>query len=110
MTFSLHIISRIVTLVKRNLDKSSDNSPMSDSLVARMEKVLNAEISGIIFIPLFASLMARGVLYANDFPWQAGLALTILATVGASFLYGKQSLTWSDDNKMPTTPVELENK
>eukprot|EP00957_Ditylum_brightwellii_P136422 10404849-Ditylum_brightwellii.AAC.1 len=49
--------------------------PLSDALVERCTTIINAEISGLIFIPLFASLMARGVFYVNDFPWAIGVAL-----------------------------------
>ena len=71
-------------------------APMSDALVERMGKVLNAAITGYIFIPFFASFMARGVAYVNGFPALAGVALAVVATGGASFLYGKQSLTWQE--------------
>jgi hypothetical protein len=91
-----------VTLVKRSMSQSADNyTPMSDALVARMGQVLNAAITGILCIPLFASLMARGVTYMEDFPLPAGIVLTALATGGASFLYGKQSLTWQEPVAAP---------
>jgi hypothetical protein len=72
--------------------------PMSDKLVARMQQILNAEITGLVSIPLVAALMARGVLYWDDFPWPAGAALTAVATAGASFFYAKQALTWKEDD------------
>lgn len=69
---------------------------MSDKLAARMQQILNAEITGLVSIPLVAAMMARGVGYFDGFPWQAGVALTVLATGGASFFYAKQALTWKD--------------
>lgn len=117
------------------MDKS-DYVPMSDALVNRMEKVLNAAITGMpgignwgrrwpasylvlltktllgllslllpllhfdrvgyLFIPFFAAFMSRGIAHVDGFPAVAGIALTLLATGGASFLYGKQSLTWEE--------------
>ena len=79
---------------------------MSDALVGRMHKVLNAAITGYIFIPFFASFMARGVAYVDGFPILVGVALTVLATGGASFLYGKQSLTWEEPSVQPMPPSE----
>jgi hypothetical protein len=70
---------------------------MSDRLAKRMAAVLNAEISGVVTIPLLATLMARGVTYWNDFPWPVGLALTVLISGGSCYYYGKQALTWTDE-------------
>ena len=92
-----------VILVRRGMNKSP-YSPMSDALVERMGKVLNAAITGYLFIPFFASFMARGVAYVNDFPPLAGVVFTVLATGGASFLYGKQSLTWHEPPPSSQSP------
>lgn len=86
-----------VTLVRRQMNRDEEYKPMSDELVKRMQQVLNAEISGLLFIPMLGSLMARGVLYVDGFPWQAGLALVLLGLGGSSYLYAKQALTWNDD-------------
>jgi hypothetical protein len=67
-------------------------------LVARLQQIINAEITAVLSIPLVATLMARGVWYWDDFPWPAGLALAILATVGSFFIYGRQALTWTEDD------------
>ena len=78
---------------------------MSEALVGRMGKVLNASISGYLFIPVFASLMARCVGYVDGFPALAGVGLTVLATAGASVLYGKQSLTWEEPVPKPSSDL-----
>lgn len=52
----------------------------------------------MLSIPLVATFMSRGVLYSNDFYWPAGLAISITATVGSFYLYGKQALTWAEDD------------
>lgn len=71
---------------------------MSDKLANRLKQVMNAEISAMLSIPLLATFMSRGVLYSDDFPWPAGIVLAVLTTGGASFLYGKQALTWTEDD------------
>jgi hypothetical protein len=93
------VVVFLVTLVKRGMAPATATTfePMSDKLVARMQQILNAEITGLVSIPLVAAFMARGVLYWDDFPWQAGAAFTVVATGGASFFYAKQALTWKDN-------------
>lgn len=73
---------------------------MSEKLAKRMRAVVNAEISGVVTIPLLATFMARGATYANDFPWPAGLVLAVAASGGACYYYGKQAFSWKevDDN------------
>lgn len=70
---------------------------MTEKLASRLKSVITAEISAILSIPLLATFMARGVLYSDDFPLPAGIAIVALATGGSFFLYGKQALTWSED-------------
>jgi hypothetical protein len=70
---------------------------MTEKLASRLKTVITAEITAILSIPLTATFMARGVLYSNDFPLPAGIALVALTTGGAFFSYGKQALTWSED-------------
>jgi len=47
-------------------------------------------------VPLTATFMARGVGYAEDFPWQAEAALAALVFGGLSFKYVKEALTFED--------------
>jgi hypothetical protein len=70
---------------------------MTEKLASRLKSVITAEITAILSIPLLATFMARGVLYWDDFPLPAGIALVALTTGGSFLLYGKQALTWSED-------------
>jgi uncharacterized membrane protein len=90
-----------ITFVKRGapLFQGESVDPMSEKLAKRLQSIVNAEISAILSIPLLATLMARGVGYANEFPWQAGAAITTLALVGSGALYARQALTWSEEEK-----------
>ena len=71
--------------------------PMSPKLAARMTSIINAELLAIGAIPLAATLMARGVGYAEWLPWQAGAAPAGLALVGLGYKYVKEALEWSED-------------
>lgn len=88
-----------IVYIKRagGLFGNSKIEPLSEKLSGRLHKVLNAELSALLFTPLAATVMARGVSYSQDFPWQAGLALTGVALLGSSALYAKQALTWTED-------------
>ena len=85
------IIQRSVTL--RN---DGEVAPMGEKLAARMTTIINAELLAIGSIPLAAALMARGVGYAEWFPWQVGAAATALALGGLGFKYVKEALEWTD--------------
>jgi putative membrane protein len=79
------------------LFQNEEIAPMSEALATRVRKVLNAELSAVLSIPLLATLMARGVGYDNgQFPWQAGAAVSVLTLVGSGALYAKQALTWEE--------------
>jgi len=71
---------------------------VSEKLAGRLQQVINAEISAILTIPLLATLMARGVWYWQGFPWPVGLVTAIAATGGSFFFYGRQALTWTEDD------------
>lgn len=66
-------------------------APLSDALVDRLTRIINAELLALITIPLFGSLMARGVLYMEDFPWALGVALYAVSLGGAGFKYGSEA-------------------
>ena len=66
-------------------------NPLSDALVDRMTTIINAELLALFTIPLLASLMARGVLYVEDFPWFIGAGLYAVSLIGAGFKYGKEA-------------------
>lgn len=89
-----------VTFYRRKFARNDgkDVPPVSEKLAGRLQQILNAEITAVLSIPLVATLMARGVWYWDDFPWPAGLTLAIAATVGSFYLYGRQALTWTEDD------------
>ena len=72
-------------------------APMSEKLAARMTSIINAELLAIASIPLAATLMSRGVGYAEWLPWQAGAAPATLALGGLGFKYVKEALDWTED-------------
>lgn len=87
------------TIIKRAAAKKDSGiyEPLSDKLQQRLQSVVNAELTGIAFIPLTATLMARGVGYSEDFPWQIEAGLAALVFAGASAKYVLEVLNWSDE-------------
>ena len=83
-------------IIKRNTGSPSPG-PMSAKLAARMSSVINAELLAVASIPLAATLMSRGVGYAEWFPWQVGAAPTALTLVGLGYKYIKEALDWQED-------------
>ena len=73
---------------------------LGEKLSARMQKIINGELLAIGSIPLAAALMARGVAYSENMPWQAGAAPVALVSLGLSAKYVKEALTWSDEDKV----------
>lgn len=70
---------------------------LSPKLIARLNSIINAELLAVVSIPLTASLMARGVGYAEWLPWQAGAAPVALAFGGLGYKYVTEALDWSDE-------------
>ena len=66
-------------------------APLSDALIERITRIINAEILALVSIPLLASLMARGVFYIDDFPWPLGVVLYAVSLGGAGYKYGKEA-------------------
>jgi len=86
-------------IVKRKREANERQiAPVSEKLAKRMTSIINAELLAIGSIPLTATLMARGVGYAEWFPWQAGAAPAVLALGGLGFKYVKEALDWTEDN------------
>ena len=89
-----------VKIIQRSVAKQQAGgtiaSPMSAKLANRMTSIINAELLAILSIPLAATMMARGVGYADWLPWQAGAALPALALVGLGAKYVKEALDWQD--------------
>lgn len=71
--------------------------PMSEALAKRMASLMNAELLMVLSIPLTATLMARGVGYMNDFPWQVGAAVSAVALFGLGGKYISEALNWSEE-------------
>jgi uncharacterized membrane protein len=95
-------------IFKRFLERKTPKStqaPISAALAGRLHQLLNAELTALLFIPLTATLMARGVWYVADFPWQAGAALSAVTWLGVSFKYGKDALTWKDPEPESIAPA-----
>ena len=89
---TIKIIQRAVA--KRN---GEEVPPMSEKLAKRMTTIINGEILAVASIPLAASLMSRGVAYADWLPWPVGAAPVALATAGLGFKYAKEALSWEED-------------
>lgn len=88
-----------ITIIRRTVKIQQEGTiePMSEELASRMKTVLNAELSALAFIPLTATLMARGVGYINDFPTQiVGPGLFGVVTAGAAYKYVKDAITWKE--------------
>ena len=62
-----------------------------------MTSIINAELLAFGAIPLCATLMSRGVAYADWLPWQAGAAPVVLALGGLGYKYVNEALTWEED-------------
>ena len=68
--------------------------PMSQALCDRMKSICNAELTGVLFIPLAATFMSRGIAYNESIPWQAEAGLTALIFLGLGFKYVREALTF----------------
>lgn len=91
------ILFNTTKIIQRSVSRFTGNKtvePMSEALCDRMKALCNAQLTGLVFIPMAATFMARGVGYNDSIPWQAeaGVALTIW--VGLSFKYVKEALTF----------------
>jgi len=73
-------------------DKAAE--PMSEALCDRMKSICNAQLTGIVFIPMAATFMARGVGYNESIPWQLEAGGTALLFLGLGFKYVREALTF----------------
>ncbi|KAL3810774.1 hypothetical protein ACHAXA_011786 [Cyclostephanos tholiformis] len=84
-------------IIKRAVAKrNGDFKPMGEKLSKRMIQICNAELVAIATIPLIATVMARGVGYSEEFPWQAEAALAAVVFLGLSFKYLKEAFVFED--------------
>ena len=85
-------------IIQRSITRFSGGDkpvePMSEELVDRMKSICNAELTGIVFIPMAATFMARGIGYNESIPWQAEAAGVALIFLGLGFKYVKEALTF----------------
>ena len=99
---TITIIQRVGKIKKEQQGQQADGSilpiePMSEELASRMKKVLNAELTALVCIPLTATLMARGVAYTNDFPIEiVGPIGVAVVTAGAVIKYAKDAIIWKE--------------
>ncbi len=108
-SFYAHIQSTVTFYQRKGARKNDEIvPPLTSKLAARLHQIINAEITAILSIPFLATLMARGVWYWQDFPWQVGLVLSIIATGGSFYLYGKQAFNWTEDADEAEIPVVSE--
>lgn len=91
-------------VIQRSIAKRNNDGvvpvPMSDMLAARMIQICNAELVALACIPLTATLMARGVFYTNDIPWQIGACVSVIVFGGLSYKYVREALTWTEEEEM----------
>ena len=94
---SLFCTTKIVQMAVKKTNGEENATVLGEKLSARMQKIINGELLAIGSIPLAAALMARGVAYAENMPWQAGAAPGALVSLGLSVKYVKEALTWTDE-------------
>ena len=94
---SLFCTTKIVQMAVKKTNGEENATVLGEKLSARMQKIINGELLAIGSIPLAAALMARGVAYAENLPWQAGAAPVALVSLGLSVKYVKEALTWTDE-------------
>ena len=97
---TIKIIQRAVAAnaIKEGKEAPSTLKPMSEKLAARLTKIINGELLALGSIPLAASLMSRGVGYAEGLPWHAGAAPAALAAVGLGIKYVKEAVSWEEED------------
>ena len=92
----IKIIQRSIARFSGDKENAAEQElePMSEELCNRMKVICNAQLHGIIFIPLAATFMARGVGYNESIPWQAEAGGSALLVLGLGFKYVKEALTF----------------
>ena len=94
---SLFCTTKIVQMAVKKTNGEENATVLGEKLSARMQKIINGELLAIGSIPLAAALMARGVAYAENMPWQAGAAPVALVSLGLSVKYVKEALSWTNE-------------
>jgi putative membrane protein len=89
-----------ITIIKRTvaIQTGKELAPMTEKLAKRLKSVATAEMVMLASIPLAATLMARGVLYTDDIPFNIiGPVLVAITAGGLGYKYVKEALTWTED-------------
>lgn len=84
-------------IIQRSVARNTGDKiaePMSQELCDRMKSICNAQLTGLVFIPLAATFMARGIGYNESIPWQAEAGVSALIFSGLGFKYIKEALTF----------------
>jgi len=76
------------------MNETGEAPEVAPQLIARLKKVVNGELLAFLAIPLTASLMARGVGYNADIPWQAMAGGVAVPTLGLTAKYVAEALTF----------------
>lgn len=93
---TIKIVQRVIEV--KNAPAGQELAPWpSEKLAARMTSVINAELLAVCTIPLSATLMARGVGYAEWLPWYVGATPVVGALGGLTYKYVKEALDWKED-------------
>lgn len=87
-------------IIQRSVERftagDKEVEPMSEELCERMKSICNAELTGVLFIPMAATFMARGIGYNESIPWQAEAAGVALIFLGLGFKYVREALTFEE--------------
>jgi len=84
-------------IIQRSISRNTGDKvcePMTEALNDRMKSICNAQLTGMIFIPLAATFMARGVGYNESIPWQAEAGVSLVLFLGLAFKYVNEALTF----------------
>lgn len=89
---SLLVTTKVVQMAIALKDSPDAPPEVGEELEARMVKIINGELLALFSIPLMASLMSRGFLYSDGFPWPVGAAIVAAPSIGLSVKYVREAL------------------
>mmetsp|Transcript_46147 Transcript_46147/g.52107 ORF Transcript_46147/g.52107 Transcript_46147/m.52107 type:complete len:199 (-) Transcript_46147:116-712(-) len=98
-------------IIQRSISRNTGDKvcePISEALNDRMKSICNAQLTGMIFIPLAATFMARGVGYNESIPWQAEMGVSLVLFVGLAFKYVNEALTFERREQQQQQQVQQE--
>ena len=100
--FAASSLFNTTVLVKRSFIDKSPLAPISEPLAERMIRICNAELTALVFIPLTATTMARGIGYNEYIPWPVGAILVAGVFGGLTFKYVKEAIELSSSSSSST--------